>query len=421
MSIEEVLRNKLRKKPKFGVRISRNSSGIVTDEGFRGNEEKSGYERRKFHERGENDDRGNRYKGELKKNEEFRRGEKKSGYERRKFYERGDRENGYKGKLKKNVNFGGTESGEERSGDKFYERGKLRSRKDENGFKEDAVFDRENGFKGKMKKRVNFRGRESGEERSGEKFYERGKVKTSRDSSRTRNDENRFKKDVVFDRENGYKGKLKKNVNFKGMESGEERSSEKFHERGKLKNLDSFGRKKRVFANEEGVDENEKSWSGVKISKKKPLFKKGEKKVKDETVEEKTDDERTIWDFGKLKKAKSKNKLSNQSLKDKKEIDGKDDSAEKVREEVVYPSESDMKKPGLEDDAKRLDDRPFKKKKRVMRIDPYDISNKRLDDSIAVDGTYFIFLLLYILRRCCQFYLIINMQIFSFETGKCVL
>ncbi|KEH34439.1 putative GTP-binding protein, ribosome biogenesis, YsxC [Medicago truncatula] len=387
MSIEEVLRNKLRKKPKFGVRISRNSSGIVTDEGFRGNEEKSGYERRKFHERGENDDRGNRYKGELKKNEEFRRGEKKSGYERRKFYERGDRENGYKGKLKKNVNFGGTESGEERSGDKFYERGKLRSRKDENGFKEDAVFDRENGFKGKMKKRVNFRGRESGEERSGEKFYERGKVKTSRDSSRTRNDENRFKKDVVFDRENGYKGKLKKNVNFKGMESGEERSSEKFHERGKLKNLDSFGRKKRVFANEEGVDENEKSWSGVKISKKKPLFKKGEKKVKDETVEEKTDDERTIWDFGKLKKAKSKNKLSNQSLKDKKEIDGKDDSAEKVREEVVYPSESDMKKPGLEDDAKRLDDRPFKKKKRVMRIDPYDISNKRLDDSIAVDGS----------------------------------
>jgi len=398
MSTEEVLRNKIRKKPKVGVRISRNSSRIVTDEGFRENEEKSGYERRKFYERGENDDdRGNRYKGKLKRNEEFRGGEKKSGYERRKFYERGDRENGYKGKLKKNVNFGGIESGEERSGEKFYERGKLRSRKGENGFSEDAVFDKENGFKGKLKKNVNFRAMESGEDRSGEKFYERGKVRTSRDSSRTRNDENHFNKDVVFDRENGYKGKLKKNANFKGMESGDERSGEKFHERGKLKNLDSFGRKKRVYANEEGMEESEKSWIGVKISKKKPLFKKGEKKVRDETVEEKTDDERTIWDFSKLKKAKSKNKPSNQSLKDKKEIDGKDDSAEKVRE-VVYPSKSDMKKPGLEDDAKRLDDRPLKKKKRLMRIDPYDISNKRLDDSIAVDGTYFIFLFLYILR-----------------------
>jgi hypothetical protein len=85
MSTEEVLRNRIRKKPKVGVRISKNSSRIVTDEGFSGNEEKSGYERRKF-------------------------------------YERGDRENGYKGKLKKNVNFGGIESGEERSCEHFYER-----------------------------------------------------------------------------------------------------------------------------------------------------------------------------------------------------------------------------------------------------------------------------------------------------------
>jgi hypothetical protein len=53
MSTEEVLRNRIRKKPKVGVRISKNSSRIVTDEGFRGNEEKSGYERRKFYERGD--------------------------------------------------------------------------------------------------------------------------------------------------------------------------------------------------------------------------------------------------------------------------------------------------------------------------------------------------------------------------------
>ncbi|MCI59634.1 hypothetical protein A2U01_0080889, partial [Trifolium medium] len=51
---------------------------------------------------------------------------------------------------------------------------------------------------------------ESGEERRGEKFHDRGKV-------RTRKDENRFNKDDNFDRENGYRGKLKKTENFRGM------------------------------------------------------------------------------------------------------------------------------------------------------------------------------------------------------------
>jgi hypothetical protein len=181
------------------------------------------------------------------------------------------------------------------------------------------------------------------------------------------------------------------------MESGEERSGDRFHERGKLRTFDSFGRKKRVYADTEGMDENGKLWSGVEISKKKPLFKKGEKKVRDETVEEKIveekNDHRTIWDLSKLKKVKTKDKLSDQNLKNKKEIDGR-------KIEVVSPSISDMKKPGLDEDAEKLGDRRWKKKKRVIRIDPYDISNKRLDDAIAVDGIYFTFRFLYILRCC---------------------
>ncbi|CAI8596913.1 unnamed protein product [Vicia faba] len=338
MSSEEILRQKLRRKPKVGVRISRNS--------LRASEDGNG----------------------------FNKGE---GF---------DSENGFKGNLKKRLNFKGMQSGEERSRAK--------------------IDDRENGYKGRLKKNVNFRGMELGEERRGEKFYERRKLRASRDSSRTRNDEHRFDSDEGFDRENGCKGKLKKNVNFRGVESGEERGGEKFYEKRKLSTLDSFGRKKRVYA-KEGLDESGEIWSGMEKSKKKISFKKGEKKVRDETleekiVEEKIDDERTIWDFSKLKKAKSKDKLSNQSLKEKKEIDGIDDSGGKLNkkkngekrmefgygkvEEIVSSSSSDMKEPGLEDDAKKLEDRRYKKKKRVIRIDPYDISNKRLDDAIGVDG-----------------------------------
>jgi hypothetical protein len=380
MSTEEVLREKIRRKPKVAFRISRNSLRTRKDEnGFN---------------KDDSFDRENGYKGKFNKNANFRGSKEFSGYERRKFYERGkidDRENGgYKGKLRNRENFRGMESSEERSGEKFRNRGLLRTRKDDNRFNKDEVFDRENGYKGKLKKNDNFRGMDSGEERSGERFHERGRL-------RTRKDDSRFKKDGIFDRESGYKGKLKKNVNSRGMESGEERSGERFHERGKLRTFDSFGRKKRMYADPEGMDENGKLWSGVEISKKKPLFKKGEKKVRDETVEEKIveekNDYRTIWDLSKLKKVKTKDKLSDQNLKNKKEIDGR-------KIEVVSPSISDMKKPGLDEDAEKLGDRRWKKKKRVIRIDPYDISNKRLDDAIAVDGIYFTFRFLYILRCC---------------------
>ncbi|XP_058782082.1 uncharacterized protein LOC131656366 [Vicia villosa] len=390
MSTEEILRQRLRRKPRVGVRISRNS--------LRTSEDGNGFNK------GEGFDGENGYKGNLKKRVNFRG--MQSG-EERSSGKIDDRENGYKGKLRKNVNFRGMESGEERGGGKFHDRGNLRTRKGkgEGRFNNEEGFDRENGYKGRMKKNVNSRGTEFGEERRGEKFYERRKLRTSRDLSRTRNDEHGFNNDEGFDRENGYKGKFKKNANFREMESGEERSGEKFYEKRKLNTLDSFGRKKRVYA-KEGVDESGEIWSGVEVSKKKILFKKREKKVRDETaeekiVEEKIDDERTIWDFSKLKKAKSKDKLSNKSLKDKKEIDGIDDSGSKLKkkngekktefsygkiEETVSPSSSDMKEPGLDDDAKKPEDRRYKKKKRVIRIDPYDISNKRLDDAIGVDG-----------------------------------
>lgn len=44
-------------------------------------------------------------------------------------------------------------------------------------------------------------------------------------------------------------------------------------------------------------------------------------------------------------------------------------------------------KKSLKNDSEVLDDKP-KKKKRVIRLDPYDISNKRLDDGTAINGQY---------------------------------
>lgn len=262
-------------------------------------------------------------------------------------------------------------------------------------------------------------------------------LSTSRNSLRTRKDENFSGKDGICGRENGYKGKLKKNAKFKGMQSGEERRGEEFYERGKLRSLDSSGRKKRVYA-KGGVDESGKLWDGVATHKKKTLFKKGERRVKDEHVEGKTSN-RTMWVPSKSRKNdSSKTKLSTQSVKGKKENDvfasvkqktkakevggigfiGTEDdhgsgsvkkkkkNREKKSEfikgksqEVVSPSSSDKKKArdkaGLDDDAETLDDRPKKKKKRVIKIDPHDISNKRLDDAIGINGKY-IYLLLFV-------------------------
>ncbi|XP_061364940.1 uncharacterized protein LOC133308339 [Gastrolobium bilobum] len=249
-------------------------------------------------------------------------------------------------------------------------------------------------------------------------------VSTSRNSVRTRKGESSYDKDGVCDRENGSKVNLKKRVKFKGMQSGEERSGRGFRQRGKLRVLDSYGRNKRVYA-KEGMDENEKLWNGVAASsKKKTLFKKGEKKVRDEHVEGKIN-HRTMWVPGKSRNAGSKGKHYTHDVKDKKEnaglatvkqkakakevgrmgFVGTDDHGsglmKKNREkkcefskgkshEIVYPSSSSKKrardKGGMDDDAEVLDDRP-KKKKRIIKIDPHDISNKRLDDCIGVNGS----------------------------------
>ncbi|KAK7387286.1 hypothetical protein VNO78_27972 [Psophocarpus tetragonolobus] len=241
-------------------------------------------------------------------------------------------------------------------------------------------------------------------------------VSTSRSSVRTEKGEISSEKNGVLNRGNESREKFKKKVVFKGKQSGEE-----VEERGKLRTLDSTGRKKRVYATE-GRDKNVKLDNGVKISKKKTLFKNGGKQLKDEPVE--GNNGRTMWAPGKSRNAGLKVKSSTHAGKEnvvlvtakrkgkvkeegkmgfvgaddqgsgvlKRSRDKKSELSKGKSQDVVYPTSSVKKKArdnqaGLDDDdAETLDDRP-KKKKRVIKIDPHDISNKRLDDGINITGS----------------------------------
>ncbi|XP_057430869.1 uncharacterized protein LOC130723759 [Lotus japonicus] len=306
-----------------------------------------------------------------------------------------DRENGSKWKSKKRVESRGGQSGGEWSGREVGERGKFRSL-DSSGWKKrvyakegmgerDGVRDRENGSRWKSKKRVESRGGQSGGEWSGREFGERGKWRSN------------------------------EKVEWKGVQSGGERREREFGERGKFRTSDSSGREKRVYS-KEGMGEHGK----------RTVFNKWEKHVKDKPVEGNTN-RRTMWVADKSRDAGSKTKLPTPYVKENKEsvvlvtaqhktkakelgrvefIETDDDhgsglvkkNRDKMSEfskgkshEVESPSNSAKKKnagnkQGLEDDAERQDGRP-KKKKKVMRLDPRDISNKRLDDTIDVNGS----------------------------------
>lgn len=244
-------------------------------------------------------------------------------------------------------------------------------------------------------------------------------VSTSRNFIRAKKDENSFEKNGAFGRGNESEGKLKKRGNFKGMRSGEE-----VLERGKLRTLDSGGKKKRVYA-KKGGDKNVKLENGMEVSKKRTLIRNGEKRVKDVPVEG-NDGHHTMWDHDKTRNGGFKVKRSTQMRKERKEDvvlaiakqKGKAEDAGKIglvgtedqgsgsvkrsrdkktelskgkNQEVVSGSSFAKKKArdrtGLDDDdAEMLHDRP-KKKKRVIKIDPHDISNKRLDDGIGVNGS----------------------------------
>ncbi|MED6222874.1 hypothetical protein PIB30_068656 [Stylosanthes scabra] len=225
----------------------------------------------------------------------------------------------------------------------------------------------------------------------------------------------------------GSTGKLKKRVKFKGGEEG-------FGERRNVRTSDysgrDGGRKKRIYSKEgeklktkdsEVVVESGKVLNGIAISKKKVSLKRGsDRKLKDEVagMRSLTDGGR-MWVRGKQRdNAGSEAKTLNRKATGKKESvvlatgkpkgKAKEDDygsalLKKNREKkselskekglkIMSPLSSGKKKAkdkaGLEgeDDAETQDKKP-KKKKRIIKIDPNDISNKRLDDAIGIDGS----------------------------------
>lgn len=66
----------------------------------------------------------------------------------------------------------------------------------------------------------------------------------------------------------------------------------------------------------------------------------------------------------------------------------------------------------LVDDSEILNDKP-KKRKRVIRIDPYDISNKRLDDGMSINGQFLSFFFFLFVRHLAICFLILSCYFFS--------
>ncbi|KAK1577582.1 hypothetical protein Q3G72_022969 [Acer saccharum] len=163
---------------------------------------------------------------------------------------------------------------------------------------------------------------------------------------------------------------------------------------------------KRIYA-EQDMDGEVKVYDGAEARNKKNLFKKGPNRVKRDSVKEESGDKsRSIWVSNTVKdaaesaevskwrgKVKQSDKVDsglNGSLKKltkSKSDSNKNLNASQYKFPDVSPSKSFKKtvqnKKGS--DASEVVEEKPKKKKRVIRIDPYDTSNKRLDDGLVID------------------------------------
>ena len=186
---------------------------------------------------------------------------------------------------------------------------------------------------------------------------------------------------------------------------------------GNFKRMNSDRKKKRIYAEQDMVGEVDYS-DNERAPSRKASSKKEQKQVKGDNKSS-----RSIWVSKRLEDATSETKCSSCKVKDtvksaqtsnrtktkdvdnmnvgradslKKPTKSKYDSSKRVdisKEKFpdVSPSKSAKKnvqeKRRLDEGTEVRGDMP-KKKKRVIRIDPHDISNKRLDDGLVIYGQY---------------------------------
>ena len=194
--------------------------------------------------------------------------------------------------------------------------------------------------------------------------------------------------------------------------------------KGKFKPMNSDRRKKRIYAEQDMVGEVASSYN-ERAPSRKAFSKKGQNRVKGDfdTAKGNKNSHRTMWVSKRLEDATSETKCSFREVKDRvesasasyrtrtKDVDKVDvgwagslkkttkskyDSSKRLdishkKYSDLPPSKSAKKnvqeKRRLDDDTEVLDDKP-KKSKRVIRIDRNDISNKRLDDGVVINGQY---------------------------------
>lgn len=253
------------------------------------------------------------------------------------------------------------------------------------------------------------------------------KLKLSSERSRSSKEENKKAQRAVYDdkslkKENGGKRNLKSSGKDKKIRRHKEENDEENYSRGRFKPLNSDGRRKRVYA-EQNMGGDVMINDNELVDNKKAVYKKGLNKVKSDIFIEKNGDRsRTIWVSSKKKDTTSETKRFSSKFEDAVETAqvsstrrrgrGKvdkvdsgrnvslkklatDKSASTKKEDASWKKFSDaspsnsFKKIGrnkndLNVDSDVLVNKPRKRKR--IRIDPYDISNKRLDDSIVVEG-----------------------------------
>ncbi|KAK6234517.1 hypothetical protein SCA6_009854 [Theobroma cacao] len=204
----------------------------------------------------------------------------------------------------------------------------------------------------------------------------------------------------------GSKSRKRSTNNRYGVVEGSDDGEVDFEEK-QTKAVNFDRRRKRVDAEQLMSYENVEATSRKASSKKQQKMVNGDlsrgRKGNDKAI-------RSIWVSRTLEDATSTRKATSRNAKkvgrSEKEVDEMDsasnDSSKKhakpkakanSRRRLDHSSNASAltsakktvrDKKSLNNDSEVLDDQP-RKKKRVIRLDPYDISNKRLDDGIAID------------------------------------
>lgn len=257
------------------------------------------------------------------------------------------------------------------------------------------------------------------------------KLKLSFGKSKNSKEENKKAQRSNINADKLYAGNWKSKVKDKKAHyAGQDGSGSEVYGKGKLEHFSSDRKRKRIYGDQ---NVESKPTNNKKAPNNKGFLKKGQRQVKGDPIKGKNsyDPLRSIWASRRLEAAVSETKWPSHRVKDtvgseqrssgkwstkmkeadnfdgdgngllKKHTKNKSDrsmSLDQSRRKCPDVSSSNSakktvqnKKGFADDDSEAIDDQPNKRKR--IRLDPHDISNKRLDDGIVTDGKNYQFTL----------------------------